>query len=69
MDKHGVHVDLSNIQFIQDSLAQMTIRDLHIFLTLANYYISFMLGLSHITLLLSKVTKYGEKENFSLSKS
>jgi hypothetical protein len=69
VDEHGVHVDASNIQFICDFLASTTLTYLCSFLGLANFYHSFLLGLSHITWPLIQVTKGGAKYTFSRSKS
>jgi hypothetical protein len=41
-----MHVDIAKIQVIHDSLSPMTLIDLCIFLGLAEFYHSFMLGVS-----------------------
>ena len=64
IDERGVHVDPTKVQFIQDWLAPTTLTELCNFLGLANFYRRFMLGFSHITWSLSKVTKGGAKAKF-----
>ena len=48
VDKHGVHVDPSKIQVIRDWPAPTTLTELRNFLGLANFYLRFVLGFSHI---------------------
>jgi hypothetical protein len=62
INEHGVHVDPTNIQVIQDFPSLTTLTELHIFLGLANFYRKLVLGFSHITWPLSQVTKGGVKE-------
>jgi hypothetical protein len=69
IDESGVHVDPTNIKFIQDWPSPTTLIELHIFLGIANFYCRFVLGFSYITWPLSQVTKGGEKEKFLWSKS
>jgi len=49
IDEQGMHMDLSKIQVIIDWIALTTLKFIHIFLGLANFYWRFMLGFSHIT--------------------
>jgi hypothetical protein len=63
--QHGVHVDLAKIQVIYDWTAPTTLIELQIFLGLANFYCTFMLGFSHITWALSQITMGGGKEKFA----
>jgi hypothetical protein len=69
IDEQGVHVDPAKIQVIRDWPAPTTLTELCNFLGLANLYCRFVLGLSHITWPLSKVTNRGAKEKLFWSKS
>ena len=69
IDELGVHVDPANIQVIRDCPAPTTLTELCIFLGLANFYHSFVLGFSKITWPLSQVNKGGGKEKFFWSES
>eukprot|EP00253_Pinus_taeda_P031927 PITA_31927 len=69
IDENGVHVHPSKIQVIRDFPALNTLTELHNFLGLANFYRRFVLGFSHITWPLSKVTKGGVKEKFFWSET
>jgi hypothetical protein len=62
VDAHGVHVYPTKIQFIHDWPTPTTFTKLHIFLGLANFYRRFMLRFSHISWVLSKITRGGDKE-------
>eukprot|EP00253_Pinus_taeda_P009630 PITA_09630 len=62
IDEQGVHVDPTKIQVIQDWPSPTTLKELHSFLGLANFYHRFVLGFSHITWPLSQVTNGGAKE-------
>jgi hypothetical protein len=64
IDKHGVHVDLANIQVIHDWPTPTTLTYLRILLGLSNFYGIFMLGFSHIAWALNQVTRGGGKEIF-----
>jgi hypothetical protein len=64
VDEHGVHVDPNQIQVIRDWPSPTTLTDLQIFLGLANFYLRFMLGFSHIAWALDQVTRGGGKKNF-----
>ena len=64
IDEWGVHSDLAKIQVIQDWPSPITLTELCSFLALSNFYCRFVLGFSHITWLLSEVTKGGAKEKF-----
>jgi hypothetical protein len=64
MDEHGVHVDPTKIQAIRDWSAPTTLTELCSFLGLANFYLRFMLGFSHIAWVPSQVTKGGDKVKF-----
>ena len=69
VDEHGVHVDATNIQAIQDWSTPTTLTELCIFLGLANFYRRFVLGFSHIAWALSQVTKGGGKAKSLWAKS
>ncbi|WP_208081127.1 hypothetical protein, partial [Bacteroides uniformis] len=60
IDERGVPFDPAKIQFIQYWPTPTTLIELRSFLGLANFYCRFVLGFSHITWPLSKVTR-GEK--------
>jgi hypothetical protein len=62
VDKHGVHVDPTNIQVIYDWPAPTTLTELQSFLDLANFYLRLVLGFSHIAWAISQVTRGGGKE-------
>lgn len=64
IDKKGVHVDPTKIEFIWDWLALTNLTKICNFLGLVNLYDIFMLVFSHITWPLSYVTKGGEKTKF-----
>jgi len=64
IDEQGVHVDPAKIQVIWDWPSSTTLTELRSFLGLANFYRRFVLGFSHITWLLSQVTKGGAKAKF-----
>lgn len=64
-----MHVDLTKIQVIWDWPALITIKELHNFFGLANFYRRFVLGFPHITSPLSQFTKGATKVNFSWFKS
>jgi hypothetical protein len=69
IDERGVRVNPTKIQVIWDWPTSTTLIDLRSFLGLANFYCRFVLGFSHITWLLSQVTKGGVKEKFFWSES
>ena len=69
VDEHGVHADPSKIESIWDWTTPTTLKDLLIFLGLANFYRRFVLGFSHITWALKQVTKGGGKAKFVWSES
>jgi len=69
IDEHGVHLDPTKIQVIQDWPALTTLMELCSFLGLAIFYLRFVFGYSHITWPLSQITKGRVKAIFSLSKS
>jgi hypothetical protein len=64
IDRHGVHVDPTNIQVIHDWPTPTTLTKLQIFLGLANFYRRFMLGFTHIAWALNQVTRGGDKVKF-----
>ena len=68
VDEHGVHVDPAKIQVIRDCPALTTLKELQIFLGLANFYRRFMLGFSHIAWALIQVSKGGGREKFAWGK-
>jgi hypothetical protein len=57
-------VDLAKIQVIRDWPSPTTLTELRSFLSLTNFYRSFMLGFSHIIWALSQVTIGCGKEKF-----
>eukprot|EP00253_Pinus_taeda_P036053 PITA_36053 len=65
----GVHVDPAKIQIIRDCPSPTTLTKLRNFLGLVNFYRRFVLGFSHITWLLSQVTKGEAKAKLFWSKS
>ena len=69
IDEWGVHVDPTKSQVIWDWPAPTTLTKLHIILGLANFYLRFVLGFSHITWPLSEVTKGGAEEKLFWSES
>jgi hypothetical protein len=64
VDDHGVHVDIANIEFIYDWPNLTTLTEPRSFLGLANFYPHFVLGFSHSSWALSKVTKGGGSAKF-----
>jgi hypothetical protein len=68
VDEHGVHVDLANIQVIHDWPSPTTLTELQSFLGLVNFYLWFVLGLSHLAWALSQVTKGGGRAKFMWGK-
>jgi hypothetical protein len=64
IDQHGIQVDPSKIQVIRDWPAPTTLTKLQSFLGLANFYRGFVLGFSHISWVLSQITRGGGKEKF-----
>jgi hypothetical protein len=68
VDEHGLHVDPAKIQVICDCLAPTTLIELQSFLGLTNFYRRFVLGFSHISWALSRVTKVGGREKFMWGK-
>jgi hypothetical protein len=68
IDDHGVHVDPTKIQVICDWPSLTTLIKLQSFLGLANLYRRFMLGFSHISWVLSQVTKGGDWAKFMWGK-
>jgi hypothetical protein len=69
IDQHGIHVDPTKIQVIRDWLAPTTLTELQSFLGLANFYLRFVLGFSHITWALSQINKGGGKDKFAWGQS
>jgi hypothetical protein len=69
MDEHRVHVDPNKIQFIHDWESMVTLKNLHNFLGLTNFYLRVMLVLSHIAWPLIQVTRGVDKAKFASSKS
>ena len=61
---HGVNVDPTKIQVIHDWPAPTTLIELLSFLDLANFYLRFVLGFSHIAWALSQITRGGGKVKF-----
>jgi hypothetical protein len=65
VDKHGVHVDPTKIQFIRDWPTPTTLTDLRSFLGLANFYCRFVLRFSHIAWALNQINRGGDKTKFA----
>ena len=59
MDEHRVDVDPNKIQVNHDWESLMTLKNLHNFLGLTNFYLRVMLGLSHIAWSLIQVNRGG----------
>eukprot|EP00253_Pinus_taeda_P005535 PITA_05535 len=69
IDEKGVHVDPAKIQVIWDWSSPTTLKELHIFLGLADFYHKFVLGFSHITWPLIQVNEGKVKTTFYLFES
>ena len=69
VDEHGVHVEPAKIQAIREWPTPKTLTEFHSFLGLANLYLKFVLGFSHIAWALSQVTKGSVKAKFVWSES
>ena len=64
IDSTGIPVDPKKVQIPKDSPIPQNIHELRIFLGLENFYRRFILGFSHITWPLNKLTKGNGKTIF-----